>query len=660
MAKPFGQADIGLIKATAGAEASQFMDTGLMTASVIGGVLDKVNARNAVIAKQNAALEKEMAGKFKLPPGTLSYQMQEYVSNTTMNDKDLYTSYTGSDITSKLGQQQVMLNHASRMDQISYAAEQFQIHLADDAQYGAGMSAQDQVYGEMMTDGDYIIEDEINEKTGQIQVMFGFEKMQEPELTTEIAGLIETEEGKNIAVGGEVVTLTDEEKLTLGAYRKLLTDYEKHSELPDTIDGKRNPAKYDFFSAKELPSKGTNIEIETKNLTTWNTYHDNKSDKDYEWNPGAHKGDVENYSRELQTSLKGTTTKDLRDMGNSDWSKDGIDNSFNSIFVDGANLEKHPNMYQNDDGTGIKVTFNDPDDPDGPEVELVYDAKTNTFKQAGELVDISESQKKQILNDYLRDLSETEPELYIKKYADFMGVVSADAFEIEQKAHFETQNKYFNTGVEGENPIYNEATDATTAKFETYINTKLEAALPMDMILNPGIKSWSEEGKVAKALAAEFPPESGVEFEFDNDTKKMNVKVGGENMDFDFSKDPDLEYKRLQNFISDGMDIEAVNRFNNEGKNLSNDARDDDWGKISDKQYKYHSYPRGKYEKSMNDYIKKYPDTNTYVVKGPNGQILDSKNVHVIEHVGNYLHTILYNGNVMKNVYIKSKPTESE
>ena len=50
-----------------------------------------------------------------------------------------------------------------------------------------------------------------------------------------------------------------------------------------------------------------------------------------------------------------------------------------------------------------------------------------------------------------------------------MGVVSADAFEIEQKAHYEAQKKYFNTGVEGDNPIYDDAKDASSAKIQTYI-----------------------------------------------------------------------------------------------------------------------------------------------------------------------------------------------
>ena len=60
----FGKADIGLIKATAGAEQSKFVDDNLMIGSVVGGMVDSLNKKAQVQAGIQAGIEKDINDKF--------------------------------------------------------------------------------------------------------------------------------------------------------------------------------------------------------------------------------------------------------------------------------------------------------------------------------------------------------------------------------------------------------------------------------------------------------------------------------------------------------------------------------------------------------------------------------------------------------------------
>ena len=49
----YGKTDTGLIKATAGAEAGQYMVENLMVGSAIGGALESIQKQQAAIQKKN-------------------------------------------------------------------------------------------------------------------------------------------------------------------------------------------------------------------------------------------------------------------------------------------------------------------------------------------------------------------------------------------------------------------------------------------------------------------------------------------------------------------------------------------------------------------------------------------------------------------------------
>ena len=70
----FGKADIGLIKATAGAEQSKFVDSNLMAGMAVSGLVDELNKKATVQAGIQASIKKDIDDKFNAPTGNLSEQ----------------------------------------------------------------------------------------------------------------------------------------------------------------------------------------------------------------------------------------------------------------------------------------------------------------------------------------------------------------------------------------------------------------------------------------------------------------------------------------------------------------------------------------------------------------------------------------------------------
>ena len=73
----FGKADVGLIKATAGAEQSKFVDSNLTTGMAISGLVDELNKKAAVQAGIQASIQKDIDDKFDVPTGNLSKQFTD-------------------------------------------------------------------------------------------------------------------------------------------------------------------------------------------------------------------------------------------------------------------------------------------------------------------------------------------------------------------------------------------------------------------------------------------------------------------------------------------------------------------------------------------------------------------------------------------------------
>ena len=60
----FGKADVGLIKAVAGAEKSMLIDEDLMAGAAIGGLVDSLSKKAQVQAGVQKSIQKEIDEKF--------------------------------------------------------------------------------------------------------------------------------------------------------------------------------------------------------------------------------------------------------------------------------------------------------------------------------------------------------------------------------------------------------------------------------------------------------------------------------------------------------------------------------------------------------------------------------------------------------------------
>ena len=115
----FGKADIGLIKATAGAEAGQYVDENLMIGSAIGGALDAISKQQAALKEQNAALQKEIEGSFKPVTGNPDQQFLEYLGGVTPAYTSQFASLKGKGgFWSKQKQQLILENYNGEVGQI--------------------------------------------------------------------------------------------------------------------------------------------------------------------------------------------------------------------------------------------------------------------------------------------------------------------------------------------------------------------------------------------------------------------------------------------------------------------------------------------------------------------------------------------------------------
>ena len=94
----FGKADVGLIKATAGAEQSKFVDSNLTTGMAISGLVDELNKKAAVQAGIQASIQKDIDDKFDVPTGNLSKQFTDNLAKFLPGEKNKYANVKGGGI----------------------------------------------------------------------------------------------------------------------------------------------------------------------------------------------------------------------------------------------------------------------------------------------------------------------------------------------------------------------------------------------------------------------------------------------------------------------------------------------------------------------------------------------------------------------------------
>ena len=265
----FGKADIGLIKATAGAEAGQFMDSGLMIGSAIGTAINAFNEQMKTQNAINAGLEKEVEEQFNVVTGNPSKQIMDHLTEITPGYKNAYVSNKGKDAKSKQQRQFGVDDYNGVIQQIEDITGSVQTS-NEAGNFGPGANESHKYYNNMILSNNYLVETKIdpNKNNGYTQVNIAIPKKTAPNPEA----FVDENNGNSVQgilnkrANDETYILTDEDNALMERYKTAQAQYKEWQSKPDKVDGYYNTDKYQTYNSKNLPTKGENFENKTAAL----------------------------------------------------------------------------------------------------------------------------------------------------------------------------------------------------------------------------------------------------------------------------------------------------------------------------------------------------------------------------------------------------------
>ena len=527
--------------------------------------------------------------------------------------KNQYASVGGSDILGKHKKSRILTNHDDYLLQVENLVGSIQANNEQLAVNGAGHNAKSLYYLDSI-------------KAGNYQVFTAYDKDGKP--SPNIAVPMKTEprpDSFEFEYNGAKFTLADVlergtfqgspeemEKFNNAvekaqtAYNTARDSYDEWNSLEDKIDGRPNPAKYQTYNSKTLPSRESNKDNAAAEL---NIYNKNvsllKGDSDH--NNIAEAG---TYSSQWANQVSGYSGLDLQHTLFTDASDDNVDNSYGNIFVNQTGND--PDMYKDSNGEPINL--------------IVSDGKSIKYGDE-DWEALEESEQKKLLEMHIRGEGadgrynpDRNSDFHKKGYANFMGKVTRDAALIKQRNYFENKGMYFDNG-DG-NPV-NSVEVQENRKQIAYTYHKFDAAFPERLLGTDGFNDQlTEEGNIGKALEAEFPD---LDFDFEGEGI---LEV--DNTTFDFSgANRKQELVRLKEYIHTNNQLSDTEA--SIAANMSNSVKDEDWKKMRRKNFNYH--PQGQ---TTSDYLQ-FEGSTGNLVTGPLqvvGYDEDNKMYEVVDNNG--------------------------
>ena len=629
MATSFGQADTGLIKATAGAEAGQHIDENLMIGSVIGGVAAKIGAgyadRQKSAKKAIDKLNSDFANAYQVPDGQLDPQMASDFHNLTMEHKKIYVNNQGKDVKSRRNLAASKRNYDARIAEYDQVMGTLQVSRGSEVA-NEGWNAERRLEAEMFKKGQYEHGTRINESTGEQEGYYATKRLGpaggEPEKDeTMFERLNELDDKRSQATNSDEELTADEqeeyEKLTekSRAYNTASENYKNEvknwENLPDFVEGVNgemihNPKLYKTHGASDIPSFGSTDELNSAVLETYeDDLTDLSSDSDFNQDKSSSQ-----YARNFKKSLekKSETHDDRMNLVFSDFSDDKVtfedtegkvqQNSFANMFIyeqgkPGEDGELNP-MYLDLDGNPIKLVTDS-----GQPVEYGSESWKGIEP---------ESKKQEYMEKFLRSEDENgntktgeNKEWLMDKYTNFMGDVKKDHFEQMQRNHFEGKNRYFDDGTtdKGIQNVYDDEQYQFAAKEKAYNGALLENGFPEGLLNGTEannaylIKELQPGGRILNALKSEYEnaqdPDSefykAVKIESSGTRRSITVKIGEEERSFNFDGDDSKQqYKEMKEFLTKAKLSTSLIR---DPRTVPNSV--DDWGEINDRKNTYHT-----------------------------------------------------------------------
>lgn len=601
----FGKADTGLIKATAGAEAGQHIDQNLMIGSAISGALTSIQKQQDALNAQAAAAQKELEGKFKSISGNPDAQMLEYIGGVTPAYTSQYSKLKGGGFFSKQQQQFILDDYNGQIEQVENFTVGINL-LKESGEYGPGASPNDKKYGSQLALGNYKVEGHKDPVTGYTQLNA---LVDNHGMTLNSEGNpVESEtlinlRNKQIELQGKNQELDETDLTNLNQleeqFKKDQKNYNDWKDLPHYLnDDPRqgpNPDKYQIYNTDNLPRKG---ESDVNNTNMLNVYNTNVSNV----KEGAGLKNIVtegSYAGQVLTAMvkKGSdqSGRAFQDYIFGDFSEDNIDNSFASIFTKGADVTKHPEIYNTLDGNPIE--WNLASLGLSKEEIAAIEGVAGGIKD-GKLIhgstewDAIEANapgtQGTLLENFLRGVnsdgssdSDQRKEWIKKRYPQFMGVVLKESFTNKQKSVYEPKGQYFNSN-DGTSPVLETKDMQYNKKTETYTNSLVESAFPNAFIEN-GKLSPDKLDVVAKGLGTLFNEHhEGNVVGVSTKGGKLIIKLSDQNKtrEFDFKEG---DYSTTMNALKQFLKGATLNHDIIDG--LSNDTNGSKWQDIPDNKY---------------------------------------------------------------------------
>jgi len=570
----FGKADIGLIKATAGAEQSKFVDSNLMTGMAISGFVDELNKKAAVQSGIQAGIQKDIDDKFGTTSANLPDQFSKNLVEFVPGMKNSYASVKGNDIMGKHKQSQILTNHDDYLVEVEALVGTIQANDDGDAVDGIGHNAKSSQYLNQMKAGDY-------------QVFTAYDKDGKPSPNVAVPMKVEPRlDGFEFEYNGTKMTLADLEGKTFEGEegQKLHEASQKAQALYATadkgykewkggeheIDGRPNPAKYQIYNSKTLPSRESNKDNASAELGIYmKNVSELSGDSDHN-----NIGDAGMYGKQWKNQVDEYSGLDLQHTLFTDASEDDIDNSYGDLFVNQTG--KDSSMYKNDKdefisfnvGNGKSIQYGDDD----------WNMRT-------------EAEQKSLLEMHIRggrtDGSynpDENSDFHKDGYANFMGNVTRDAALIKQRNYFENKGMFFDNG-DG-NPV-NSAEVQMNRKQIAYTDHKFNSAFPERLLGGENFnENLTASGSIGKALLEEFP---NADLSFIGGGMIEVPSVDGKEVTPFNLNGPSKkqELKRLKEHLQNYKLTDVENSL---AKNMSNSTKDEDWKKMRRKGFNYHPH----------------------------------------------------------------------
>lgn len=582
----FGKADIGLIKATAGAEQSQFVDDNLVTGMLVGDFVSELNKKAQVQAGIQAGIKKDIDEKFKSTSTNLPEEFSKNLVEFVPGMKNSYAGVNGSGVMGKNEQAKIIANHDDYLAETDILVGIIKDNDADLAVDGVGHNAKSSQYLNQMKAGDYQVFTAYD-KTGKPSPNVAVPMKVKPRLDAfefEYNGgthTLKELQGDHEGTPEQMAELHKASEQARANYDKAAKGYDDWSKIKDKVDGRPNPEKYQIYNSKTLPNRESNKQNASAELDIYmKNVSELKGDSDHN-----NIGDAGMYGKKWKNQVDGYSGLDLQHTLFTDASDDDVDNAYGDLFVN--QTAKDPSIYKNDKGEFITFAVVD---GNNNKTEVQY-----STEEGSDWMKLGEEEQKKLLEMHIRGQRpdgsfnpDENSDFHKNGYANFMGNVTRDAALIKQRNYFENKGMYFDNG-DG-NPV-NSAEVQVNRKQIAYTDHKFNSAFPERLLGGENFnENLTADGSIGKALREEFP---------DADLSFIGsgmIEVKGVETPFDLNgPNKKQELKRLKQHLQDYQLTDVENSL---AKNMSNSTKDEDWKKMRRKGFNYH--PHGQ---TTSDYL---------------------------------------------------------